>query len=300
MRPLHALPLALSLNVLSLMRPVSAQKTVPTAPAPVAPVQIAEPVAAPAGKVLIPTQTWEDPLVVLSIPAPPGGRLRVEMDARSEDILGVMKSFLKGIGETNATARAVDPARLLRPNPIADALAGGDLADILKDVNHVHFVVYEMPGAKPPMFTPPTPMMTKPLGKKGGKALMAAPPVVVVPAVLPAPAFDSNAFYETAFDAEGAHRIVFTDANEYKLVMVGFPDRKGYAYAASGGGYVIVSRTDGYPNLEALTAFLSRITDAALRSQTMNKMIKDGMKAGTDTPGVDSPGPDPAASSLKK
>ena len=281
MRPLHALPLALTLGAFALARPASAQTPMP-APVPV--------------------YTPAPLLSQLTIPVPPGGKLRVEMDARSEDILGVLKSFLKGIGETNATARAVNPTRPLKPNPIADALAGGDLADILKDVNHVHFVVYEIPGSKPPMLSPP--VMTKPLGKKG-KALMAAPPVVVVPAVPPVPAFDSNAFYETAFDAEGAHRLLFTDADEYKLVMVGFPDRKGYAYAVSGGGYVIVSRSDGYPNMEALTAFLSRITDAALRSQTMNKMIKDGMKGATespsmDSPGMDSPGSDPAASSLKK
>lgn len=286
MRSLHALPLALTLGAFAFAHPASAQ-TPMAAPVPVY-VPAPAPIAAP-------------PLSQLAIPVPPGGRLRAEMDARSEDILGVLKSFLKGIGETNDTVRAVNPARPAKPNPIADALAGGDLADILKDVNHVHFVVYEMPGAKPPMLMPPKPMMTKPLGKKG-KALMAAPPAVVVPAV---PAFDSNAFYETAFDAEGAHRLLFTDADEYKLIMVGFPDRKGYAYAVSGGGYVIVSRSDGYPNMEALTAFLSRITDAALRSQTMNKMIKDGMKSGkdssdTDSPDTDLPGSDPAASSLKK
>lgn len=292
MRPLLALPLALTLGAFAFAHPASAQTPPTTAPpqaySPVIPAVPARVVA----------------LSQLTIPAPPGGRLRAEMDARSEDILGVMKSFLKGIGETNATARAVDPARPLKPNPIADALAGGDLADILKDVNHVHFVVYEMPGAKPPMLMPPKSMMTKPLGKKG-KALMAAPPVVVVPAIPTLPTFDSNAFYETAFDAEGAHRLLFTDADEYKLVMVGFPNRQGYAYAVSGGGYVIVSRSDGYPNLEALTAFLSRITDAALRSQTMNKMFKDGMKSGkdssdTDSPDTDMPGSDPAASSLKK
>ncbi len=291
MRSLFALPLALTLGAFAFAPPASAQ-TPPTA----APPQTYSPVipAVPA-RVLALSQ--------LSIPVPPGGRLRVEMDARSEDILGVMKSFLKGIGETNRLINTADPARPVKPNPIADALAGGDLADILKDVNHVHFVVYEMPGAKPLMSTPP-PVQIKPLGKKG-KALMAAPPVVMVPALPPVPTFDSNAFYETAFNAEGAHRLLFTDADEYKLVMVGFPNRQGYAYAVSGGGYVIVSRSDGYPNLEALTAFLSRITDAALRSQTMNKMIKDGMKSGMDSPGTDSPdtempGPDPAASSLKK
>ncbi len=288
MRHLLALSTALTLGTLSLGHPALAQ-TPTAAPAPV--------------YTPTPTPVTAPPLSQLTIPAPPSGRLRVEMDARSEDILGVLKSFLKGIGQTNATARAVDPARPVKPNPIADALAGGDLADILKDVNHVHFVVYEMPGAKPPVLTPPT--LTKPLGKKGGKALVPVPAVPAAPPALPVPTFDSNAFYETAFSAEGAHRLLFTDADEYKLVMVGFPNRKGYAYAVSGGGYVAVSRSDGYPNLEALTAFLSRITDAALRSQTMNKIIKDGMKTGMDSSNsdpsdYDSSDTDPAASSLKK
>ena len=288
MRPLHALPLALTLGALSFAHPALAQ-TPMAAPVPVyTPAPTYAPVTAP-------------PLSQLAIPVPPGGKLRVEMDARSEDILGVLKSFLKGIGETNSTARAVDPARPIKPNPIADALAGGDLADILKDVNHVHFVVYEIPGAKPPVMPQMSPtVIIKPLGKKGGKALMTVPAVPVIAPAPPVPAFDSNAFYETAFDAEGAHRLLFTDADEYKLVMVGFPDRKGYAYAVSGGGYVIVSRSDGYPNMEALTAFLSRITDAALRSETMNKMLKDGMKAGMDSPGIDPADSVPAASSLKK
>ena len=292
MRPLHALPLALplalTLGALSFAHPALAQ-TPMAAPVPVyTPAPTYAPVTAP-------------PLSQLAIPVPPGGKLRVEMDARSEDILGVLKSFLKGIGETNSTARAVDPARPIKPNPIADALAGGDLADILKDVNHVHFVVYEIPGAKPPMMPLMSPtVIIKPLGKKGGKALMTVPAVPVIAPAPPVPVFDSNAFYETAFDAEGAHRLLFTDADEYKLVMVGFPDRKGYAYAVSGGGYVIVSRSDGYPNMEALTAFLSRITDAALRSETMNKMLKDGMKAGMDSSGIDPADSVPAASSLKK
>ena len=207
--------------------------------------------------------------VPLVIPAPPGGKLRVEMDARSEDILGVMKSFLKGIGETgerNPPAAPGQPAP--PPNSVADLLANGSLADIYKDVNHVHFVVYELPAPAAP------PVDMTPLPKKGIKPM----PLVTLPPVdLPAtPAFDSNAFYESAFDAEGAHRLMFADAGDYKLVMVGFPDRKGYAFAVSGAGYLAVSRTDGYPNLEVLSAFISRATSRAMNS----KMVKDAINKG--------------------
>jgi hypothetical protein len=94
------------------------------------------------------------------------------------------------------------------------------------------------------------------------------------------PKFDSNAFYEDAFSREGAHRILFTDADEYKLVMVGFPDKRGFAFAVSGGGYVGVSRTDGYPNLEVLSAFISQMTAAVLHSQTVKKLMDAGVNAG--------------------
>ena len=237
--------------------PTFAQQTmlpVPAAPATLAPA----PAFAP-----LPDATLSVPL---TIPVPPGAKLRAEMDARSEDILGVMKSFLKGIGETGE--RTVPPAPgqpMPSPNPVADMLANGNLADMLKDVNHVHFVVYEL--AAPPA----PPMIITPVPRKGLKVmpLVTMPPVIVTPT----PAFDSNAFYEGAFDAEGAHRIMFADADEYKLVMVGFPDRKGYAFAVSGGGYVAVSRTDGYPNLEVLSAFISRATAEVMKS----KLVKDAV-----------------------
>ncbi len=202
----------------------------------------------------------------LVIPAPPGGKLRVEMDARSEDLLGLVKSFLKGIGETGSPTaplpgQTAASASAAAQNPIAQAIAGGDLAAMLKDVNHVHVVVYEVAGPAP---TPPAVLI--PSGMTGLKKMLAAAP--------PAPpAFDSNSFYETAFASEGAHRILYTDADAYKLVMVGFPNQQGFAFAASGGGYVVVERSDGYPDLEVLTAFISHVTTTVATSQMGKKMM---------------------------
>ena len=191
------------------------------------------------------------------------------MDARSEDLLGMMKSFLKGIGETGQPA-AVTPGRTLSPpNPVADAIANGDLAAMLKDVNHVHVVVYEVAG--PPM---PPPVLSLPARPGLKKSLVTAPPVPAAP-VPAVPLFDSNSFYESAFAAEGAHRILYTDADAYKLVMVGFPNRQGFAFAASGGGYVVVERSDGYPDLEVLTAFISHVTTAVANSQMGKKMMSN-------------------------
>ena len=221
----------------------------------------------------------------LTIPSPPGAKLRVEMDARSEDLLGMIKAFLTGIGETGTSPIKTPGQPVPPPNPIADALQAGKLAEVLKDVNHVRFVVWELPPPTLPTTLPP------PAAPQGMPAKPQAKPAALVPVGLPAlpdaivpatetPKFDSNAFYEDAFSREGGHRILFTDADEYKLVMVGFPDKHGFAFAVSGGGYVGVSRTDGYPNLEVLSAFISQMTSAVLHSQTMKKLMDAGVNAG--------------------
>ena len=211
-------------------------------------------------------------LTPLVIPPPPGGKLRVEMDARSEDLLGMVKSFLKGIGETG-TPTVLLPgqtaASASAPNPIAQAIASGDLAAMLKDVNHVHVVVYEISA-------PTASRMAVTLGNPAVPKSPLAAPIFAAP--LPAvPAFDSNSFYENAFASEGAHRILYTDADAYKLVMVGFPNGHGFAFAASGGGYLVVERSDGYPDLEVLSAFISRVSTAVLNSETAKKAMKSAL-----------------------
>lgn len=273
---LSLLAAALAAGTLFAAHPASAQQAA------------APPMTSPA--TTVPVTTEAAPLV---IPPPPGGKLRVEMDARSEDLLGMMKSFLKGIGETGqpvvpTSGRAASP-----PNPVAEAIANGNLAAMLKDVNHVHMVVYEIPGAAGPSPV----MLITPVQPGLKKSLVAAPAAPVTPATPAVPSFDSNSFYEGAFAAEGAHRLLYTDADEYKLVMVGFPNRRGFAFAASGGGYVFVERSDGYPDLEVLTAFISHVTTAVVNSQMGKKMMNsavDGTKLNGTTLTV------PAAKMLDK
>ncbi len=257
---LSLLAAALAAGTLLAAVPASAQQAA-------APVTTASPV------MTVPMTMGTSPLV---IPPPPGGKLRVEMDARSEDLLGMMKSFLKGIGETGqpvypASGRAMSPS-----NPVADAIANGDLAAMLKDVNHVHIAVYEVAGPAP------MPLLgLVPPGTIGLKKMLAAP--TITPASPVIPAFDSNSFYESAFAAEGAHRLLYADADAYKLVMVGFPNRQGFAFAASGGGYVFVERSDGYPDLEILTAFISHVTTAVVNSQIGKKMMNSAVGGTTLT-----------------
>lgn len=258
MRPLPCLFFGLVLMAGTVLSPVSTPAQTP-APPPVIP-------AAP-----VPD------LAPLLIPSPPGAKLRVEMDARSEDLLGLVKSFLKGIGETGPAVIAASGPAAAPPNPVAQAIANGDLAAMLKDVNHVHFAVYEVAGPAPAIVLPTLPL--KPGVKKSAFAAPVPPPVMSDP---PVAAFDSNSFYENAFAAEGAHRLLYTDADAYKLVMVGFPNRHGFAFAASGGGYVIVERSDGYPDLEILSAFISRVSTAVLNSETAKKAMKSALDSGKE------------------
>ena len=281
------LPLALVAAVFLPSSTAYAQQAQPPKPTIVAPPgAVPEPTItdpqAPAPKLPEPTITEVDDLV---IPAPPGAKLRFEMDARSEDLLGLVKSFLKGIGEANTANRlkasAALPAAPAPPvNPIEEALENGNLADILKDVNHLHFAVWELP---PP---PPAPTPNGP-----AKPKTAAPDAPTL-----TPALDTSAFYEGAFQSEGAHRILYTDADEYKLVMVGFPDHHGFAFAASdlpasGGGYVAAARADGYPNMEALSAFISQVTSAVMKTgtgkQIMDATLNGGKSTGADDKGTD-------------
>lgn len=229
--------------------------------------QAAAPMTTAPPVMTVPLTMGTSPLV---IPPPPGGKLRVEMDARSEDLLGMMKSFLKGIGETGQPVYLTSGRAMSPPNPVADAIANGDLAAMLKDVNHVHIAVYEVTG--PPQVT------AVPSGTGLKKSLVTI--MLAAPAI---PAFDSNSFYESAFAAEGAHRLLYTDADAYKLVMVGFPNRQGFAFAASGGGYVFVERSDGYPDLEVLTAFISHVTTAVVNSQMGKKMMNSAVDSTTLT-----------------
>lgn len=233
--------------------------------------------AAPAS-MTAPSASLSD-MAPLALPSPPGAKLRFEMDARSEDLLGLVKSFLKGLGETRkGETVSANTAPAAPINPIEEALENGNLADILKDVNHFHFVVWEVPP---------------PASSSAGAAKPLLKPSVPVSALA---ALDTNSFYETAFQPEGAHRVLFTDADEYKLVMVGFPGQHGFAFAASditpaAGGYIVAARSDGYPNMEALTAFVSRMTSAVMKTHA-GKHMMDSVLNDSPLPGVGGKGTD--------
>jgi hypothetical protein len=99
---------------------------------------------------------------ILSIALPPNARLRMDVDARDEDLLGVVKSMLRGFkgqslkellsspnflgksasagnGATGATSVDVGQAAAIQ------LLSDADLETILRDINHMRVVFFEMP-----------------------------------------------------------------------------------------------------------------------------------------------------------
>lgn len=185
-------------------------------------------------------------LSILSVALPPQARLRLDVDARDEDILGVVKSLMRGFkgqklkgllsppnsssaptsaNNTSPSSASFDAAQAVAIQLLSDA----DLETVLRDVKHLRVVFFEVPysrrsyaGAKP-----------------STSALRPAPQSVV-------------SFYEQAYlTREGGHRIARMDFDDVQMLTVGFPQR-GFAMVFQAPGMGFVVRADGYPNLESV------------------------------------------------
>ena len=193
----------------------------------------------------------------LAIPVPANARVRLDFDTRGDDLLGIMKNFLKGfngnsiIGSLDATRAARAPKAgvalqgPLTPSPALLQLADeADLGLLLKDVNHVHMVYLELP-------TGPTqhPALHRTPGDLASPALPAA-------ALQDLPKMMS--FYELSFVGEGGHRILWADDDaDARVLMVGFSRPSGYALVVQAPGALVALRADGYPNPEGTGPLLS-------------------------------------------
>jgi hypothetical protein len=225
--------------------------------------------AAADGSTAATTSFLAPPPSVLSIALPPNARLRIDVDARDEDILGVVKSFLRGfngqslkellkntapvtaaIGDDavevkppaaptdsgpapteaapESAAPAATPSVSIPPavSPVMDKavlqlLSDANLQSIMRDINHLRVVCFQMPPAP-----------------YGTKQTAAARSVI--------------AYYEQKYiDGEGGRRITRADMDETQLSVVSFPQR-GFGIVATGPGFGVVVRADGYPNLESI------------------------------------------------
>jgi len=196
---------------------------------------------APSSKAASPTVATPAPPSVLSVPLPPQARLRFDLDAQDEDVLGVVKSLLRGFNGAHlkdAVRALKDPASPSSgptSNASGDAalrmLSDTDLETMLRDVHHLRVVAFETPR--------------DPGNSRGQSALSRS--------VLN--------YYQSAYiEREGGRRIMRADLDGVQMVGVGFPNH-GFGLVLQGPGVGAVVRADGYPNLEsvgplAMTALL--------------------------------------------
>ena len=201
-----------------------------------------------------PTPTAPPVDQVLAIPVPANARVRLDFDTRGDDLLGILKNFLKGfngdsiLGSLDAARAARAPKAGVTPQgpvqispPLQRLADEADLGLLLKDVNHVHMVVMEVPTG------PVHAAMRRTPGDLASPALSAA-------ALQDLPKMMS--FYESSFVGEGGHRILWADADEDgRVLMVGFS--RGYAVVVQTPGILVAMRADGYPDPEGEGPLLS-------------------------------------------
>ncbi len=160
------------------------------------------------------------PAPALPIPLPPGAAVQMELDSRDGDLLGMVKGLLAGAATTpGSTTGSASPATP-DANPFVSLLSDGQLTALLKDIHHLHVLSFK-----------PAP----------------------TPAGAAAPA-DFLAFYETPFEAQGGHRMLYL--SEQKVVTVGFDQPRGFAAVVQSSGTVFVVRADGYPDMTVIGSLL--------------------------------------------
>ena len=205
--------------------------------------------AAPDTAVAIP------PPSILSVPLPPYARLRLDLDTRDDDILGVVKSYFRGFngqslkallnsigvngtapGSASGAAANTSGAPLLHPAfdldkaAVLQLMSDSNLETLLRDVRHLRVVVFEMPPTRPASSG------SKSTARTGTPAKPAAQSVV--------------AYYEEKYlTREGGRRIIRGDFDGVQMLMAGFQGR-GFAVVVQSPGMGVVVRADGYPNFE--------------------------------------------------
>lgn len=209
------------------------------------------------------------PPSILSVRLPPNARLRLDLDARDEDLLGIVKSFFRGFKgqslkelldwmKAGGTTTGTGPGRSI---PLGDLekvaavqlLSDADLGTMLRDVNHVRIVVFETKNNQrsSDSYDSSTTVIVNP---PGGVSIT-TPKKAVKPPAKPPARQSIVAFYEQAYMGENGRRIMRADFDEVQMLMVGFPGR-GFATVVQAPGLGVVVRADGYPNFEGVGPFV--------------------------------------------
>lgn len=174
---------------------------------------------------------------ILSVSLPPNARLRLDLDARNEDVLGVVKSFLDGVNgyeldrimpsasAPGATVPGSGSETKAFPNVeklgMLKVLSDVDMSTLLQDVHHIRVVAFQMPY------------------RYGVRQSVKEQQAVI-------------RYYEQAYvTREGGRRIAIADLDDTQLLTIGFPGG-GFALVMQIQNAGLVVRSDGYPNLDSL------------------------------------------------
>lgn len=199
----------------------------------------------------------------LPIPLPEKAVVSVEVDAHQDDLIGVIKSMLRGLN-LPALMRMMQgmsgPAGISLPDiaPNGEAVPGSEagpnfsprtgltgaavtaapnFADLLKDIHQMHMVVFKAEG-----FTPD----------------------------------QAIKFYEQPFLEQGGRRALWVNQGENRMLMMAFDKPRGFALVIPTAADITVIRADGYPDLEGVGSFVTMLATmvGSMRS-TMSDIFSD-------------------------
>ena len=190
--------------------------------------------------------------VSLPIALPPGVKIEFEVDGGQDDVLGMVKAFVGGLEEANAPRSGAKPA----PNSWQQMLGDKQFSAILKDVRHLHLVVYQLPNTQSSIPTPEigdTSGMTMEGTMEGGVTL-ARPTQRASQAN-----FDAIAFHAKPLLAAGGRRNLQANVGNTRVQMFDFAaspttpgSPRGFGLIAQSSSRIIVARSHGYPDMAAL------------------------------------------------
>ena len=163
-------------------------------------------------------QAASQPLTISALPNAP---VQLELEGTERDILGMLKSFIKGLESANT-----QQSKSATANTLLQLLSDKQFSAALKNIHNLHVVVYNLDGLE------------------GSDAIRSKVPDPIV-------------FYDKPFRAEGGKRTLTADFKSTKVAMFGFNKVPGFALVVNSPSRVVVVRADGYPDMEVIGRMIS-------------------------------------------
>jgi hypothetical protein len=171
----------------------------------------------------------------MPIPLPPNALVQLDIDGTDRDVLGMLKSFIKGVERANSSKEARQQVATSRATDHSSALlkllTDKQLSSILSDIHRLHLVTYTL----------------------GSDSRTSASAIAKT---------DIIKFYETPFRAEGGRLLLRGDIKSAKVLMLGFDNPRSFAAIIQLPTTVAVIRADGFPNLEAVGSLIQLTAEA--------------------------------------